>query len=211
MFGFSHGGRGRHHHHHSGPRGGGGGFDPERFFHWIERLNDGEHRRGGGFGGGGGRSRRMFDGSELRLVLLKLIADAPRHGYELIKAIETLTGGAYAPSPGVVYPTLTLLDEMELIAEQASEGSRKRFAVTDAGRAHLDEQAETVATLMARLEALAAQRAQGEGEGAPVRRAMHNLRHAVMDRVKRADASPELLHEIAALIDEVAQKVERLK
>ncbi|MFK3890138.1 PadR family transcriptional regulator [Sphingomonas sp. NPDC079357] len=207
MFGFSQGGRGRHH--HFGPRGGGGGFDAERFFHWIERLNDGEHRRGGG--GGGGRSRRMFDGSELRLVLLKLIADTPRHGYELIKAIETLTGGAYAPSPGVVYPTLTLLDEMELIAEQASEGSRKRFAITDAGRAHLDEQAETVATLMARLEALAAQRAQGEGEGAPVRRAMHNLRHAVMDRVKRADASPELLHEIAALIDEAAQKVERLK
>jgi len=207
MFGFSHGGRGHHHH---GSRGGGGGFDPERFFHWIERLNDSEHRRGGG-GGGGGRSRRMFDGSELRLVLLKLIADTPRHGYELIKAIETLTGGAYAPSPGVVYPTLTLLDEMELIAEQASEGARKRFAVTDAGRAHLDEQAETVATLMARLEALAAQRSQGEGEGAPVRRAIHNLRHAVMDRVKRTDASPELLHEIAALIDEVAQKVERLK
>ncbi len=207
MFGFSHGGRGRQH--HFGPRGGGGGFDPERFFHWIERLNDGEHRRGGG--SGGGRSRRMFDGAELRLVLLRLIADTPRHGYELIKAIETLTGGAYAPSPGVVYPTLTLLDEMELIAEQASEGSRKRFAVTDAGRAHLDEQAETVATLMARLEALAAQRAQGEGDGAPVRRAMHNLRHAVMDRVKRADAEPELLHEIAALIDEVAQKVERLK
>ncbi|GAA4214473.1 PadR family transcriptional regulator [Sphingomonas endophytica] len=208
MFGFSHGGRG-HHHHRFGSRGG-GGFDPERFFHWIERLNDSEHRRGGG-GGGGGRSRRMFDGSELRLVLLKLIADTPRHGYEIIKAIETLTGGAYAPSPGVVYPTLTLLDEMELIAEQASEGARKRFAVTDAGRAHLDEQSETVATLMARLEALAAQRAQGEGEGAPVRRAMHNLRHAVMDRVKRADASPELLHEIAGLIDEVAQKVERLK
>jgi DNA-binding PadR family transcriptional regulator len=208
MFGFSHGGGGRHHHHGSHGRGV-GGIDVERFFHWVERLNDGEHRRGGG--AGGGRSRRMFDGGELRLVLLHLIAQEPRHGYELIKAIEALTGGAYAPSPGVVYPTLTLLDEMELIAEQASAGARKRFAVTDAGSAHLDEQAETVAALVARLEAMAAQRARGDGEGAPVRRAMHNLRHAVTDRAMRGDATPELLHEIAALIDEVAQKVERLK
>ncbi len=216
MFRFSHGGGGRHHHQHMGrdhhmghnQHKRLGGFDPERFFHWIERLNEGEQRRGGG---GGGRSRRMFDGAELRLVLLKLIADEPRHGYELIKAIEALTGGAYAPSPGVVYPTLTLLDDMELIAEQASAGARKRFAATDAGRAHLDEQAETVAALIARLEALGAQRARGDGERAPVRRAMHNLRHAVSDRAMRADATPELLHEIAALIDEVAQKVERLK
>jgi DNA-binding PadR family transcriptional regulator len=206
MFRFSHGGGGPHH--HQGGRGRGeGGVDVERFFHWVERLNDSEHRRGGG----GGRSRRMFDGGELRLVLLHLIAQEPRHGYELIKAIEALTGGAYAPSPGVVYPTLTLLDEMELIAEQASVGARKRFAVTDAGTAHLAEQAETVAALVARLEAMGAQRARGDGEGAPVRRAMHNLRHAVGDRAMRADATPEVLHQIAALIDEVAQKVERLK
>ncbi|MEH3046936.1 PadR family transcriptional regulator [Sphingomonas adhaesiva] len=183
-------------------------MDVERFFHWIERLNDGEHRRGWG-GGGGGRSRRMFDGGELRLVLLKLIADEPRHGYELIKAIEELTGGAYAPSPGVVYPALTMLDEMEQIAAQASDGARKRFAVTDAGRAHLDEQAETVAALIARLEAIGAHRAKGEG--APIRRAMGNLRQAVQDRASRADTSPDTLHDIAALIDEAAQKVERLK
>ena len=202
MFRFSHGGGGRHHH-HFGPRG---GMDPERFFHWAERLNDGAQRRGGG---GGGRSRRMFDGSELRLVLLKLIADQPRHGYELIKAIEALTGGAYAPSPGVVYPTLTLLDEMELITEEASEGARKRFAVTEAGRVHLGEQAETVAALIARLEAIGAHRARGDG--APIRRAMGNLRKAVQDRLSHGDASADTLHDIAALIDEVAQKVERLR
>ena len=64
---------------------------------------------------GEGRSRRMFDGGELRLVLLKLIADEPRHGYDLIRQIEELTGGAYAPSPGVVYPTITMLDDMGFI------------------------------------------------------------------------------------------------
>ncbi|KQN94441.1 PadR family transcriptional regulator [Sphingomonas sp. Leaf231] len=207
MFRFSPGGTGRHHHQYHGQHRRGGGIGIERFLHWAERLNDGEHRRGGG----GGRSRRMFDGGELRLVLLHLIAQEPRHGYELIKAIEALTAGAYAPSPGIVYPTLTLLDEMELISAQESAGSRKRFAITDAGQAHLGEHAEAVAALVARLETMGAQRTRGEGEGAPVRRAMHNLRHAVVDRATRADATPELLHEIAALIDEVAQKVERLK
>jgi hypothetical protein len=78
----------------------------------------------GGERPGGGRRPRMFDGSELRLVLLRLIADEPRHGYDLIRAIEALTGGAYAPSPGVIYPTITLLDEMGFIEEQQSQGAR---------------------------------------------------------------------------------------
>jgi DNA-binding PadR family transcriptional regulator len=100
---------------------------------------------GGGFGGwddesggrggrGGGRGRgRMFAGGELRLVLLRLVAEQDRHGYELIKAIEELTGGEYAPSPGVVYPTLSLLVDEGLLAEVAGEGSRKAFTVTEAG------------------------------------------------------------------------------
>ena len=76
-------------------------------------------------GGRGGGRRRMFESGELRLVLLKLIADEPRHGYDLIRAIEELTGGEYAPSPGVVYPTLTMLQDMGLIEEAAGEGARK--------------------------------------------------------------------------------------
>ena len=96
----------------------------------------------------------MFDGGELRLVLLKLIADEPRHGYDLIREIESLTGGAYAPSPGVVYPTITLLDDMGFIAQQQSEGAKKAFAITDAGTAELEANAEQVAALIARLTAL---------------------------------------------------------
>ena len=75
-----------------------------------------------------------------QLVLLKLIADQPRHGYELIRAIEELTGGAYVPSPGVIYPTLTLLQDMGRIEEAAAEGPRKAFAVTADGTAELLEQ-----------------------------------------------------------------------
>jgi DNA-binding PadR family transcriptional regulator len=69
----------------------------------------------------------MFEGGELRLVLLKLIADEPRHGYELIKAIEDLTGGDYAPSPGIVYPTLTMLEDMGLISEKKVQEQQEDF------------------------------------------------------------------------------------
>ncbi len=99
------------------------GADWQRDFHTIrdqirEAVHGAHRHHGRGGGCGGGRSRRMFDGGELKLLLLKLIADAPRQGYDMIREIEAMTGGAYAPSPGVVYPKLTLLDEMNLIGEQ---------------------------------------------------------------------------------------------
>ena len=171
--------------------------------HW--KVDEDFGRRGAGRG----RGRRMFDGGELRLVLLRMIADEPRHGYELIKAIEELTGGAYAPSPGVVYPTLTMLAEMGLIAEQQTDDSRKRFAVTPEGAMHLEENREQVEALMERLTAVGAERARTDG--APIRRAMGNLRVALQDRLSRGDFSDETLHDVAALIDEVAQKIERLR
>ena len=158
-----------------------------------------------------GRGRRMFEGGELRLVLLKMIADAPRHGYELIKAIEEVTGGTYAPSPGLVYPSLTMLGEMGLIEEQASEGARKRFAATTEGIAHVAEKATAIEAVMARLLALDHERNRVAWNRLPIRRAMGNLREAVRNRFDQGDLSDERLHDMAALIDEVAQKIERLK
>lgn len=157
--------------------------------------------------GEGGRRRRMFDGEELRLVLLKLIADKPRHGYDLIRDIEERTGGAYAPSAGVIYPTLTMLDDMGLI-EAVSEGSRKEYAATEAGRTHLEERAEEVAALFERLDALGEERSRVDR--APIRRATANLFSAVQHRLSRGDVSKDVLHEAAAIIDEAAQKIERL-
>lgn len=150
----------------------------------------------------------MFDGSELRLVLLKLIADQPRHGYDLIRQIEELTGGAYAPSPGVVYPTITLLDDMGLIEEQKADGAKKLFAVTEAGTAHLADRAEEVAALFARLTELGAERARPDS--ASVRRAMGNLRSVLLHRFSRGEIDTDTLHRIVALIDETAQKIERM-
>ncbi|WP_183982961.1 PadR family transcriptional regulator [Sphingomonas jinjuensis] len=178
---------------------------------WNERL---EHRFAEMFGegrggGGGGRSRRMFDGGELRLVLLKLIGDQPLAGYELIKAIEAFTNGAYAPSPGVVYPTLTLLDELGQIEQQESEGARKRYAITEVGRQHLAENAEAVAALIARLQALGEHRARSDR--APIRRAMHNLRAVLQNKLEAGALSDEAAHDVADLLDEVARKIERLK
>ena len=149
----------------------------------------------------------MFDGGELRLVLLKLIADKPSHGYDLIRAIEERTGGAYSPSPGMVYPTLTLLSDMALIGEKEAEGARKVFAVTPDGTAHLEERAEEVAVLFARLDALAALRERTDA--VPVRRAMHNLRSVLQHRLGEG-LDREKLYEAVELIDEVARKIERL-
>ena len=195
---FNFGGHGRG----CGPRGGWqrgrrqwGPFEME----WS--FGPGERGRGGG-------RRRMFSGDELRLVLLALIADAPRHGYDLIREIEERTGGAYAPSPGVVYPTLTLLAEMGYIEERESDGAKKLYGVTPAGQAHLEEQAEAVAALLGRLAQLGTMRQRTDG--GPVRRAMGNLKTALRERVARDEVERDTLHEIAAILDEATRRIERL-
>ena len=182
-----------------GGRGWHGSWGPFQF-----DVGDGEGR-----GWRGRRSRRMFESGELRLVLLKLIADEPRHGYDLIRAVEELTRGEYAPSPGVVYPTLTMLQDMALIDEAPGEGARKPFQITDEGRAHLDENKEEAEELIARLKRLSPTH-HPEG-GSPVWRAMRNLGMAIRNRLGHGDVTEETVHELAALIDEFAQRVERLK
>jgi len=170
---------------------------------------------GRGFGGrhrdddeGRGPRRRMFDSGELRLVLLKLIADEPRHGYDLIRQIEELTGGAYAPSPGVIYPTLTLLDDMGQIEAQQSVGAKKLFAITADGQAELDASKGVVDALIARLAAVGAERQRTDS--ASVRRAMGNLKQVLLNRLGQRDLDDATLQAVVALIDEAARKIERL-
>jgi DNA-binding PadR family transcriptional regulator len=163
---------------------------------------------GGGRHGRGGR-RRVFDAGELRLVLLRLIADQPRHGYDLIRAVEELTHGSYAPSPGVVYPTLTMLQDMGLIRENEADGSRKIFAVTSEGEAHLADRGEEIDALMSRLEGMGEDKRRAGG--APIKRAVGNLLSALWHRATREDMDERRLHEIASILDEAAQKIERLK
>src|SRR3954469_25799095 len=181
----------RHRHHGCGPRGrleinlpeglmamrGGrgwqGNWGPFHFDFGDEGWSGGRGR--------GRRSRGMCESGELRLVLLKLIADEPRHGYDLIRAIEELTGGEYAPSPGVVYPTLTLLQDMGLIEEAAGKGPRKPFQVTAEGRKQLEQQAEEVEALFERLRDLAPR--ESSNAGPAIGRAVKNLMTAMSHRI----------------------------
>ena len=164
---------------------------------------------GGSGGGRRGRRGRMFESGQLRLVLLKLIADEPRHGYDLIRAIEELTGGDYAPSPGVVYPTLTLLQDMGLIEEAPGEGARKPFQVTDEGRAHLKQNSDDVDELFERLDAAGSRRRRGQRP--EMGRAVGNLMAALKNRVAQEGWNEELLNEVIDILDEAAQRIERIK
>jgi DNA-binding PadR family transcriptional regulator len=151
----------------------------------------------------------MFSSEELQLVLLKLIADEPRHGYALIKAVEEITHGDYAPSPGVVYTSLELLEDMGLIERHASEGAKKQFAATDEGRAHLEARQDEVAALFERLEAT------GEGRRQSIkpelRRAVGNLMTALRNRAAHGGWNDELLNEVVDILDDAARRIERAK
>lgn len=155
-----------------------------------------------------GRRGRVFDAREFQILLLRLIGDEPRHGYELIREIETRSGGLYAPSPGMVYPTLSYLVEAGLIAEAATEGARKSFAITPAGQGHLDEYRENLTSVFARLDALAAKK--DRADPAPLRRAMGNLRQVLLAAGEKGDFAEDKVLEAARLIDETAGRIERL-
>jgi DNA-binding PadR family transcriptional regulator len=132
--------------------------------HWAAGRH---HRRGGRFGGFGGRhgggfgeggedlmrARRMLAQGDLRLIALSFIAEAPRHGYEIIKLLEEKTADWYSPSPGIVYPTLTYLEEAGYVTA-ATEGSKKLYAITDEGRAYLKANRDVVNVVLERLTAL---------------------------------------------------------
>ncbi|WP_420139369.1 PadR family transcriptional regulator [Sphingomonas sp.] len=178
----------------------GGGFGPGGREH--RGRGWGHHERGGG-------RRRVFDGGELRLVLLSLLEAQPRHGYDLIREIEERTGGSYAPSPGVVYPTLTMLDEMGHIDEVKEEGARKRFVITDAGRDHLAEKREEVDALLERLSRMGQE--EGRTGAAPIKRAMMGLSMALRDTLGAGRGREDLVHDVAAILDEAARKIERLE
>jgi DNA-binding PadR family transcriptional regulator len=164
----------------------------------------GRWRRGGGFGG---REGRMFDNGELRLVILALIAEKPRHGYEVIKELGERVGGDYSPSPGVVYPTLTLLEDMGYASASVDAGSRKLYAITPEGQKYLDENKAQVDAIFARLKGGNETDLAGAGS---VLRAMLNLRASVKLRLRGRQATREQIQAITDALDEAAKKIERI-
>ena len=160
--------------------------------------------RGGGMGP---REGRMFDGGELKLVILSLIAEKPRHGYEIIKELGERVGGDYSPSPGVVYPTLTLLEEMGYASVGADEQGRKLYTVTPEGEKALADNKAQIDAIFARFSDREDFSRGGVGS---VIRAMMNLRAATRLRVRSRAATPEQIQAIVDALDEAAKKIERI-
>lgn len=162
------------------------------------------------------RRGRMFGSGELRLALLALINEEPRHGYELIRAIEDMTGGGYAPSPGTIYPTLQMLEEEGLIKQtkpkssDADGGSKKPFKITKTGKAELKDRSEEVDAIMERLGEHG-ERAEKVKEKSPdLFRAMGNLASVLKNRANTGKLDKATIDEIVDIIDEVAKRIERL-
>jgi DNA-binding PadR family transcriptional regulator len=171
--------------------------------------------RHSGFGGGrrgrfergfGGRER-LFDAGDLKLVILKLLSEEPSYGYQLMKKMEQRLSGGYSPSPGVIYPTLTLLEEEGLASVWTSADNKKVYTVTPAGLEYLKANQERVEELFARLDE--AGKGFERGRSPEIVRAFMNLRGAVMARLSR-EATLEQVRKITEAIQVAAKAIDEL-
>ena len=201
-----------------------------RNFEEMLAMGGGPFRRGFGRGGpgggqgggrgfgddGDGRIGRFLMQGDLRLLVLALIEKEPRHGYEIIKYIEDMTYGFYAPSPGVVYPTLTYLEEAGYVVAEA-DGNKKRYVITDEGRKYLEENRSFAATILDRLSEFAErirqkqERQQRGRDGGPalprsVDAAMLNLREVI---ARKLEADEKKAGEVVRLLLDVAEDLDR--
>jgi DNA-binding PadR family transcriptional regulator len=176
---------------------------------------DGGYGRSGSDGpfGGGRRRGKRFTSDELRDLVLGLLAeDEPQHGYQLIKTIADQSRGVYTPSPGVLYPLLTMLADMGLVAEvEGSEGARRSYALTDVGRTEVETRHAEIAAVLAKLIALGAEAESDDGHGGhAVMRAVKSLQMAAMHASRRAAGNSEKAFAIVDVLDEATRRIERL-
>lgn len=191
-----------------GPFGPGGPFGGDNGGHWNRKARDGWDRQYRGR-----RRGRMFATGELRLLLLHLISQQPRHGYELIRAIEEMTAGTYAPSPGTVYPTLSLLEDEGAIREVAGgDEPRKAFEATDKGREELEERREEAEVIAERIAGHGERHAErGKAFATPeMFRALGNLAQVVKNKARSDGLHDDAVAQIVDLIDEMARRIERI-
>jgi DNA-binding PadR family transcriptional regulator len=178
--------------------------------HFTDDLSDHHHHHRRDRHYGYRRRRhggRLFDYGELRFLLLAMIAERPRHGYELIKAIEERFGGSYTPSPGVIYPTLAWLDDMGYARIESEQAGRKLYRITSEGEAFLVANRAAVDELVTREGPHGAEVAGAVP--APVIRAMENLKLALRLRFRRGPINQTAAETIAVALDAAAQTVER--
>ena len=147
-----------------------------------------------GHGGGGGRARgpKMFEAGAMRYIVLQLIAEKPRHGYEIIKELEQRSGGGYTPSPGAIYPLLSMLLDMGHVSA-SPDGNKKLHTITPEGEAFLAENRQFVDAIVARMSDPAESRDD-------LRTIMHELKHAVIAQGRENDPGAEKLEQIRAIL-----------
>ncbi|WPP00906.1 PadR family transcriptional regulator [Pseudomonas sp. HR96] len=163
---------------------------------------DGFERRGGGRERGG-RGPRVFAPGDLKLLLLALIAAQPCHGYDLIRQIEEMFDGAYSPSPGVIYPTLTFLEESDHILGDA-QGGKKLYSITDAGRQAVADQAVALDGVRTRID-VSKRSLRGHDRPPEIHEAVHNLRHAL--QLHHGRWSPEEILRVRELLNATARAI----
>ena len=154
------------------------------------RASHGPHHGGGG--GGRGRGPKMFDAGAMRYIVLQLIAEKPRHGYEIIKELEQRSGGGYSPSPGAIYPLLSMLLDMGHVSA-SPDGNKKLHTITPEGEAFLAENRQFVDAIVARMSDPAESRDD-------LRTIMHELKHAVIAQGQENHPSAAKLEHIRGIL-----------
>lgn len=163
----------------------------------------------------GRHGRRLFNYGDLRLLLLVMMEDQPRHGYELIKEIEDRFEGSYSPSPGVIYPTLSWLDDMGYAKVELSEGSKKQYSITDEGRAFLTANRALADELLTR-RAPPCRHGRHEGhEGHHggshnIREAMGVLRHTIRENFFKQDVDEKTFEKIIAILRKATEEIKNI-
>lgn len=151
----------------------------------------------------GSRAPRVFASGDLKVLLLALVAEQPCHGYDLIRRIENMFEGAYSPSPGVIYPTLSFLETNALVACGVDDG-KKCYSATEAGRLFLEDQAEALEEVRTRIE-ISKRTLRGHDGPPEIREAVYNLRHALQKHHGRW--SPEEIRRVCDLLDATAKAI----
>lgn len=169
---------------------------------------EGMHGFGGRHRGFGGGRERLFDSGDFKLVLLKLIAEEPSYGYQLIKTLEERLAGGYTPSAGAIYPTLTMLEEEGFISSSISESNKKVYSITKEGTAFLKENSERIEELFDRLKA--AKQEYSRSRSPEIMKAFMALRESVVSKMARGTVTKEQIRKIAEQIEAAAKAIEEL-
>jgi DNA-binding PadR family transcriptional regulator len=144
----------------------------------------------------------MFDAGAMRYVVLQLIAEKPRHGYEIIKELEQRSGGGYSPSPGAIYPLLSMLLDMGHVLASA-DGNKKLHTITPEGEAFLAENRQFVDAILARM-------AEGDEHRDGLRSVMHDLKHAAIEQARASNHGPERIEQIRAILRKAVEDINAL-